>query len=128
MSDEKPLYIYVAGPLSAPDPAGREANVVVADRVTQRLAQMGHYPFCPHTQSSRWFEAPDAEIRALARDHSRVVGELDFAWLRKCDALFLLPGWEQSKGAQMEHTEALRLGLAVYARMEDVPNAKAQDL
>ena len=37
----------------------------------------------------------------------------DIAELVKCDAIYLLPGWEQSKGATLEHHIATRLELVV---------------
>jgi hypothetical protein len=37
----------------------------------------------------------------------------DFAWIRTCDAICLLPGWEQSPGAKRELALALALDLEI---------------
>lgn len=38
----------------------------------------------------------------------------DIKHLLKCDAIVMLPGWEKSKGASLEHHIATELGLMVY--------------
>lgn len=37
-----------------------------------------------------------------------------FDALAKCDAIFMLKDWKQSKGAQMEHEKAKSLGLEIH--------------
>mgnify|MGYP000005631904 CR=1 FL=1 len=39
---------------------------------------------------------------------------LDIIELVKCDAIYMSKGWEQSKGARLEHHIANELGLEVY--------------
>lgn len=34
--------------------------------------------------------------------------------LRACHGIYLMPGWENSKGARLEHDEAVRCGLRIY--------------
>ena len=46
------------------------------------------------------------------------------AQLAKCDAVYLLPGWEESRGARIEHQLAVDLGLKIIDR----PERHAEDL
>lgn len=38
----------------------------------------------------------------------------DFEWLVRCDAIFMLPGWESSKGANAELLVARMTGMEVF--------------
>lgn len=44
--------------------------------------------------------------------------EADIAALRKCDAIFMLRGWETSEGARRELRVALELGMPVVQEQE----------
>lgn len=44
---------------------------------------------------------------------------LDLAALVFCEAIYLLPGWQDSKGATLEHHVAARLGLAILYAVID---------
>ncbi len=113
----EPLRIYIAGPMSAPTEAGIDANVRQADHVARELFKRGHHPFCPHTQSHTWFRDPHPDIH----NYDRIVRDFDFAWLRLCHAIYLLPGWTDSRGARMEVTESLRLDLQRFYSLDEVP-------
>ncbi|NIU83362.1 MAG: DUF4406 domain-containing protein [Candidatus Thorarchaeota archaeon] len=40
--------------------------------------------------------------------------EIDFMYINKCDAIYLMKGWEDSKGAQMEKKYAQFMNKVVY--------------
>lgn len=46
--------------------------------------------------------------------------EHDLAELQKCDAIYLMNGWETSVGAKMELKEALECGLKVILEANDL--------
>lgn len=95
--------VYVAGPYSS-DP---EAGVAAAIEAGNRLLDLGLYPVIPHM--SHYLH--QAKPRAY-----EVWMRMDFALLRRCDALLRLPG--ESSGADREVALARSLGLPVYACVE----------
>lgn len=121
MTTNIPLRIYVAGPFTeghTASPEKKAANIAAADSIARALYLKGHWPFCPHTMSARW----DSDLDPAFHDYERIVKGLDFAWLRVCDAVFLVDGWQCSRGARLEYDEAyLKQGLDVFTKLEDVP-------
>ena len=106
------MKVYVAGAYTPHD--GREetrlANIRRASEAAQQLLKAGHTPFCPHTMTAGWEETCGYD------DFLR----LGMVWLAACDAILLLPGWEQSKGARREHEEAVTLGLLIAHGLESL--------
>lgn len=84
-------YIYVAGPLNGS--GYQHINVRKAIDVAEKLRAHGMIPFVPHLYAAQW--------AFLHPEHgSDVWLALDHAWLRKCDALLVLPG--KSPGTETE--------------------------
>lgn len=111
-SMRKPL-VYIAGPFRAPTPWGVECNVREAERAGYALLEASGYgvaPVIPHAM----FRYSDK----LVPDECML--EVTLAILRKCDAVYLLPGWERSSGTRGELAEAQRLGLIVSEYMADL--------
>jgi|GEM_PF-797769 len=107
------LRIFVAGPYGDRKPKDEiDANVENAREVGKQLAQLGHYPFIPHTMLHGW----ETDNRFTVEDFKRI----DHAWLEFCDALFFIA---ESPGANQEKEIAIRKGLQVFERMCDVPKA-----
>lgn len=115
---DHPLRIYVAGPLSADTPELMQMHADKADRITRELIVRGHFVFCPHTQSVSHF----TDGRPEFLDYQWIVEYHDIdGWVSVCDAIYMLPDWERSKGAKMEHEAAVRMGLEVFYELADVP-------
>lgn len=90
------MRIYVAGPVTGMPDLNRRAF----DEAADRLGAAGHTPLLPH-----WFVSPDASWSTAMR---RCVETLV-----KCDGVALLPGWERSRGADVECSLAAAIGMPV---------------
>lgn len=93
--------IYIAGRFRAKTPYEIHLNVIHAEAASLRLAKQGYDFICPHTQTQNFQNAlPDK--RWL---------EMCLHWLRLCDSIYLLKGWQTSKGSVEEKKVAEELGL-----------------
>jgi hypothetical protein len=101
-------HVYVAGPYTAPDAELVELNVARAVQAGNRLLDAGLWPYVPHLSHHLHLVRPRAYEEWM---------ELDFAWLRRCDALLRLPG--PSTGADRE---------VELARSYEVPVFHHEDL
>ena len=124
------MRIYLSGPITGYPDHNRKAFADVAFT----LQSEGHFVINPQyftdifggaEEVSRSFEAlyagnpklvgcdgkPIDDGTALAR----AVMEADLAALRTCDAIYLLRGWEQSRGARKELAEAIAHGLQIIS-------------
>lgn len=109
------MRIYVAGPYTAPTPELVQKNVDEAMAIGAALLTMGHNPLVPH-----WNHYMDLLLRRQGIDvKARHWLNLDFDWLNWCEGLYLLG---HSPGADEELSRAMRLGLPVFTKLEDVPN------
>lgn len=89
--------IYVAGPMTGHP----ELNFPAFHAVAAALRAQGH-----HVENPAEINAdPDAEWLACMR--------MDIARLVLCDGVHMLPGWEKSRGARVEHGLAVGLGLEI---------------
>ena len=102
-NNNRPLRVYVAGPYRAETVEAREANITRARLAGRSLRQMGFHVFIPHCNAAHEDgHAPDAHFLEEA-----------LAFMRLCDAVIVLPGWEASAGTRAEMEEAERLGIPV---------------
>lgn len=96
------MKIYIAGPMTGHP----ELNFPTFHAVAARLRADGHDVVNPAEinadPSKGWIDCMRADIRELVT----------------CDAIYLLPGWAESRGATLEHHIATRLGFAVLTHGE----------
>lgn len=94
----RPTRVYVAGPM-----AGKEHhNFPAFHAAARRLRDMGHEVVNP------------AELNADPGDRTwEECMRIDIAVLMACDAMVLLPGWGESRGAKLEALVANELALRV---------------
>lgn len=102
----KRLKLYLSGPMTGLP----ECNYPAFAAAAQHLRDKGAIVVSPH-------ELPAADCQGCANtgyehawsEHMRV----DLAALLTCNVIVLLPGWQQSRGAQLEKTVAEAIGLMV---------------
>ena len=104
MGDGK--LIYVAGPYRSKTPGGQAENIWHASRVAIRLFELGWVCFTPHlnTANFNWYSNLPDEVW--------LNGGLKF--LEFCEAIFMLKGWEESKGAKRELEVATERKMEVF--------------
>lgn len=108
--------VYIAGPFSPTarqrtriaecSPGSRRiaehncirANITKAEGLALLVADSGHMPVCPHTNTGH----PD--FLKLQTPEFWYNGTLEL--MRRCDAIALVDGWEESNGACREVIEA----------------------
>ena len=113
--------LYISGPYSAGNGRTVADNIAVARRYAVAAAKAGWMPFTPHLNTAH-FEIDCPEI-----SHQEWLdGDLAILRLlpRARAAVLLLPGWEQSEGANLEVGWAKHIGLAIlgpFDTAEEIP-------
>ena len=101
--------LYVAGPYRAPTREGIQANIDRARVAAQRLWRMGYVAVCPHLNSANFEGDPAWYLKG------------GLALLARCDAIYLLQGWELSAGSLDEADCAQFCGLPFFFEGEYEP-------
>ena len=128
------MRVYCSGPMTGKPDLNRTAF----DAAEKRLTAQGHFVINPHRISELFGTA--AELSASFKEYYRLLSnygedafnnslmclmakyrtrlarsvmDADLAAVRSCDAIYLLRGWESSRGAKKELAEALKYGLKV---------------
>ena len=96
--------IYVAGPYRSESENGVFENIMRARREAEKFWREGWAVICPHTNSIFMGSR-------LGGDEKFIEGDLEI--LARCDAIFMLEGWENSRGSQKELDLAKSLELEV---------------
>ena len=112
--------IYIAGPLRASTAWATEKNIRVAEDYGLIVANLGLVPLIPHSMY-RFFSGAKNDRYWLAAT---------VQLLQRCDAVLMLPHWNESEGSKAEFAEASRINLPVFfcdhpelARLKDYADA-----
>lgn len=91
------MKIYIAGPMRGLP----LFNVPAFNEAEQALLTLGHEPFNPgHID-------PSLPIRQMFA--------IDMDWItREAEAIYMLRGWETSRGARAEHALAVAIDLPIF--------------
>lgn len=110
--------VYIAGPYTGPQPRpddylAIDRNIANAREAAAELARCGIRFFCPHLHSAH-FEAITPQVPP------EFWYELDIHFLKACDVLLLLPGWQSSKGTMQELAIAQSRDMPTYENISDL--------
>lgn len=95
--------VYVAGPMTGYD----EWNYPAFVEAARTLRRLGYDVVSPHELHDEDMTRPfDWYLRR------------DLAALVTCDAIVLLPGWAESRGAKLEHMVAMGLDMPVHIYLD----------
>ncbi len=107
--------VYVAGPYSSPDADGVLKNITEAISFGEQVRALGFVPLVPHVAI-----LPTGDTEA---EYEQALAEC-FELLSRCDALILMPTWEQSPGAKRERAFAERFGLPVFETLGELARVR----
>ena len=93
--------IYVSGKYRAKTIFGVALNIWKARRVARRLWKDGFAVLCPHLNTAFFKE-----------DSAYIHGDCEF--VKRCDAIYMLKGWQNSAGASIEFQVARENGLEIH--------------
>jgi hypothetical protein len=117
MSKKKIKYVYIAGPLTPRSQTQNHAlehleNIGMMLRAWGILLAAGFHPFCPAFDILGILVLPGQPTEEKIKTNS-------LGWLKKCDAIVLLPGWAKSSGARAEVKLAKTLGLKIFLDIQE---------
>lgn len=101
--------IYIAGPMTGIPYHNRDAF----NQVAQNLTALGASPVNPIDLDKMIGVEPHPEGDSSGYDLKKIA-RTDLGALLECDAIWMMDGWEQSKGACAEHATAEWVGLKIY--------------
>lgn len=114
------MHLYLAGPFRPIDQNGVQSstgqNVERAVEIAAEAFDAGHTPVTPHLLTHQPAKRTDAEMQ----DHEFWLPKTQ-EYLRRCDAILLMPFWEHSTGSQQEKAYAEEVGMPVYEYDDGIP-------
>jgi hypothetical protein len=115
--------IYICGPISADTQFDEYNNLYAGSSVARKLSRKGIPTISPHAYSQNV---------TYGLGWKQCLG-LDISLLKKCNALFAMPGWKGSRGCRLEVGYAQSKGIPVFYKEEELvcfvqSNFSCQDL
>lgn len=110
--------VYVAGKYRGATFAEVYDNVQAARAVAKVLWEKGIIALCPHTMTFA--------MDGVCPQEGFLAGTLEL--MRRCDAVVLVEGWEESAGTLAEITEAGLRGIPVYDGLTDFAEGRFMKL
>lgn len=108
--------VYVSGAMTATDEyPDWDENLARICRASLDLFWLGFSVYCPAT---KWFDENPFVLAEMKRDHCgdlyKSILEMDRVVISRCDGLYMLKGWEASRGARQERIWAYQYERDVF--------------
>ena len=108
--------LYISGPITPTEKyPDINANLKRLCDKAFELFLHGYSVYCP---AQLWIDQNKQVMAVMSKNHYgklyEDVMEMDMEIIRRCDALYLLKGFQHSKGAVREHNHAQLLGKPIY--------------
>lgn len=97
------MKIYISGKISGTDLTETRKRFAAVAKATKRL---GYEPINPFENGLSEHDSWEAHMLK------------DIADLLQCKAIYMLQGWEDSKGARIEHYIATKIGMPIMYEIE----------
>jgi len=107
MQRRRTKLIYTAGPYRSKDGIrGVVENIRAAESWMAMIWEAGASVICPHKNT--------ALLDGISGMKAEDWLDGDFVQVERCDAVFLLPGWEDSEGTRQEIEVAKAAGVRIF--------------
>ena len=109
--------VYIAGKYDGPNVIEVLRNIRNGIAEAAELMGLGFAPYCPFI---------DFQI-GLANDTpipKKTYQDVSMAFVSACDAMLMLPGWEESAGAMREKALAESMGIPIYYSISELCGGK----
>lgn len=116
------MIVYLAGPIRPKGDQTLEGNVAIAKSVALELWKSGYTVICPHANS----DLPVALAEKEVESSRWLTGDLEI--VARCDAVVVLPNWEQSEGTKGEiaFAKERNIMIAYYPDLPTIPLTEIQ--
>lgn len=107
--------VYISGPFR-PRQEGNcyemRQNIRRAEALALEVWRIGGAALCPHLNT--------ANFQGALPDDVWLEGDLEF--VKTCDAMIMVEGWEGSEGANIERDFAFKMGVPVFYDLRSLDN------
>jgi hypothetical protein len=106
------LDIYIAGPMRGYPNHNFDAFMDADKKLRRKWSSAVGTIYNPAQMDLD--EGFDPSQTEDSKQHLKECMTRDLNAILKCDAIYMLPGWEKSEGAKVEHALAVYLGLKIF--------------
>jgi hypothetical protein len=110
------MLIFCSGPYSAESLWLVALNLERARSAAAEVLLAGHTPICPHLITAYL----DIDPKFQGWSHEDWLTRFCYPLIDACDAVYLYPTWETSKGARKERDYAMQQGKVILLSMSDL--------